>query len=181
VAKETPVLFELWNLKQDESEGRKEETQLLPIVSDSDDALLSSPLLEYMVPTEYNSAMQDAEGSSSTVDMDAATDFLGPGPWKLAHTMPLPHCDLVVPSFTNPAGGIGRANMEVKHTVKIVMRVERGDDKHLDKKGRRKRWDIVVQIGVQMLAVSRFIESFGISLVYISVSMRWEMEHASSL
>ncbi len=42
----------------------------------------------------------------------------------------------------------------MKHTIKIVIRVERGDDKFVDKRGRRKRWDIVVQVGVNMLAVS---------------------------
>ena len=49
-----------------------------------------------------------------------------------------------------------RSNIEVSHLLKVVMRVQRGDDEHVDPKtGKRKLFDIVVQTPVIILSVCR--------------------------
>ncbi len=97
VSKEVPVLFDLWSLRLEDKDGT--ELQLLPIVSDSSDALLNSPLLPYVTSSDPR-FVADPDDSSAPANADAAAELLGPGPWTLAHTMPLPHCDLLAASYT---------------------------------------------------------------------------------
>jgi hypothetical protein len=132
------------------------ELPLLPIFSDSPDAVLDSPLYPFV---------NRQERDSGDTDIDVASELLGPGPYGISNTIHFPHCDRLHFGYLQQdaigvghitGGGGGKSNIEVKHSLKVVMRVERGDDKYLDKNGKRKRWDIVVQIGVGVISVSSY-------------------------
>ncbi|KAF8962652.1 hypothetical protein BDZ97DRAFT_1905243 [Flammula alnicola] len=106
--------------------------------SDSPDALRNSPLFSIIDPN-----LTDAELS------ETASNLMGPGPWTFHQDLHLPKsCDEL--RFTNRNR---RSNIIVTHTLKVVLRVERGDDEHLDgKTGKRKLFDIVVQTPVLILS-----------------------------
>ncbi|KAF5321136.1 hypothetical protein D9619_001689 [Psilocybe cf. subviscida] len=110
---------------------------LLPLDSECTDALRSSPLY-----TIVDHDMTDSELS------EAASSLMGPGPWTFHKDLQLPQsCDQI--HFTNRNR---RSNVIVTHTLKVVMRVERGDDLYIDKHGKRKMFDIVVQTPIFLLS-----------------------------
>ncbi|RXW19203.1 hypothetical protein EST38_g6647 [Candolleomyces aberdarensis] len=112
----------------------KHHVPILPLESDDVDALESSPLYELLNPEDDPSQV--------------ASELMGPGPWSFHHDLKLPaSCNLM--HFTNKNR---RANMTISHLLKVVIRVERGDDLHVDKSGKRKLFDIVVQTPVQILS-----------------------------
>ena len=83
---------------------------------------------------------------------EAASTLMGPGPWTFHKDLQLPRsCDQM--HFTNRNR---RSNIVVTHNLKVVMRVERGDDLYIDKHGKRKMFDIVVQTPMLLLSVSRY-------------------------
>lgn len=125
--------------------GRSGEP-ILPLDSDSPDALRNSPLFPL-----FSSHATDAELS------EIASTLMGPGPWTFHQNLQLPRsCDEL--HFTNRNR---RSNIEVTHLLKVVMRVQRGDDVHLDPKtGKRKLFDIVVQTPVLILSVRRYLAFF---------------------
>ena len=86
-------------------------------------------------------------------DSEAASSLMGPGPWSIQALLQLPKsCDKM--HFTNKHK---RSNIGISHTLKIVFRVERGDDAFIDAKtGNRKHFDIVVQTPLHILSVSNF-------------------------
>ncbi|KAF8581093.1 hypothetical protein K439DRAFT_1393126 [Ramaria rubella] len=86
--------------------------------------------------------------SSSTID-EALSTLMGPGPWVLNHDLQLPtDCNKL--HFTYKHKG---SNISVSHILKIVFRVERGDDQFLDPKtGKRRLFDIVVQTPIHILS-----------------------------
>ncbi|TFK23165.1 hypothetical protein FA15DRAFT_670775 [Coprinopsis marcescibilis] len=149
IAKSDPVTrFDLLSVK---GEGGKNAPQLLPLDSDDVDALKNSPLYSIM----------DAEADES----DMAAMMMGPGPWTFHQDLKLPaSCKRM--KFTNKNR---RANIVVTHLLKTVMRVERGDDTHKDKSGKRRLFDIVVQTPIHILScrcnpdwisLPRYSESF---------------------
>lgn len=81
---------------------------------------------------------------------EQASSFMGPGPWTFHRDLQLPStCRML--HFTNKNK---RSSIIVSHTLKCVMRVERGDDNAVDEKtGKRKLFDIVVQSPVHLLSV----------------------------
>lgn len=109
---------------------------ILPLISDDPNAFRNSPLYTMLTPGE------DAS--------EQASSLMGPGPWSFHHDLQLPaSCTLL--HFTNRNK---MSNIIVTHTLKIVVRVERGDDLHVDSKtGARKLFDIMVQTPVQILSV----------------------------
>ena len=121
--------------------GGKGGEPILPLDSDAPDALRSSPLFPVVDPAA-------TEGELSEI----ASNLMGPGPWTFHQNLPLPKsCDEL--RFTNKNR---RSNIEVSHLLKVVMRVQRGDDEHVDPKtGKRKLFDIVVQTPVVILSVCR--------------------------
>jgi len=137
VARADPLTrFNLLTVKAD---GKSIEP-ILPLESDCPDALRNSPLFALIDPSA-----DDGELS------EIASSLMGPGPWTF-------HRDLKLPSscsslkFTNKNK---RSNIVVSHVLKVVMRVERGDDVYVDPKtGRRKLFDIVVQTPILILSVS---------------------------
>lgn len=136
IARTDPVTrFCLLSVKND---GKGSE-HILPLESDCPDALRNSPLFSVLEPN-----LSDAELSEAT------SNLMGPGPWTFHQELSLPSsCDQL--RFTNRNR---RSNITVTHTLKVVMRVERGDDLYVDKAGKRKLFDIVVQTPVLILSVS---------------------------
>ncbi|KAF6760212.1 hypothetical protein DFP72DRAFT_883531 [Ephemerocybe angulata] len=122
--------FPLLSIKND---GKHPEA-ILPLESNDVEALRKSPLYPLI-------NQEDDEG-------EVASMLMGPGPWSFHHDLKLPtSCDQM--HFTNKNR---RANITVSHVLKVVIRVERGDDEFLDKSGKRKLFDIVVQTPVHILS-----------------------------
>ena len=132
VCRTDPVMrFHLLSIR---NEG-KNAAPILPLESNDPDALLKSPLLPLI----------DPEADPSEI----ASQLMGPGPWSFHKELQLPDsCDKM--RFTNKNRS---ANVTVSHTLKVIIRVERGDDLHVDKNGKRKLFDIVVQTPVHILSV----------------------------
>lgn len=66
---------------------------------------------------------------------DETPSLLDPiGPWHLDGTLQLPDCSTKLNVSTNHE----KSNISITHTLKIMLRVERGDDEYLDSKGNRK-------------------------------------------
>jgi hypothetical protein len=120
--------------------GDNNHTPILPLRSDDPDALRHSPLFALIDPDDDLS--------------EVASNLMGPGPWTLHQDLKLPgSCSQM--KFSNKNR---RSNITVTHTLKIVMRVERGDDLFIDVKTRkRKLFDIVVQTPILILSVSFII------------------------
>lgn len=135
IARTDPIRrIELLSLKHEGKGARP----ILPLESDDVDAFMKSPL--------HNVLNKDDDPS------EMASALMGPGPWTFQQEMKLPEsCDML--RFTNKNK---RSNIIVTHLLKCIMRVERGDDLHIDPKtGKRKMFDIVIQTPVQILSVSR--------------------------
>ncbi|KAA1470394.1 hypothetical protein DENSPDRAFT_923149 [Dentipellis sp. KUC8613] len=117
------------------SENDKTAPPILPLDSNDATAWTNSPLSTLVTSEDDPSEM--------------AASFMGPGPWTLHATLKLPEaCGLL--HFTNRNK---KSNIQIQHTLKIVLRVERGDDLHVDAKtGKRKLFDIVVQTPVHILS-----------------------------
>ncbi|KAH6913929.1 cyclin binding protein [Coprinopsis sp. MPI-PUGE-AT-0042] len=132
VARTDPVTrFDLLSLKH---EGGKNAPHILPLETDDGDVLKNSALAPLL----------DADEDVS----ELASALMGPGPWTFHQNLKLPSsCDMM--HFTNKNR---RANIAVNHVLKVVLRVERGDDLHVDKAGKRKLFDIVVQTPIQILS-----------------------------
>ncbi|KAI5118355.1 hypothetical protein M0805_006756 [Coniferiporia weirii] len=118
--------FELLALRYTE----KDAPPLLPLATDYE----QSPLR----------GLVDAPDAS-----EAASALMGPGPWAIEARLQLPRsCSRM--HFTNKHR---RSNVKITHTLKIVFRVERGDDTFLDSRtGLRKHFDIVVQTPIHILS-----------------------------
>ncbi|KAH8115350.1 hypothetical protein DFH11DRAFT_1588801 [Phellopilus nigrolimitatus] len=118
--------FELLSLRYPEREG----PPVLPLTSD----YTNSPL----------HGLVDAPDES-----EAASSLMGPGPWSFQASLQLPKsCSDM--HFTNKHK---RSNIAISHILKIIFRVERGDDTFLDAKtGQRKHFDIVVQTPIHVLS-----------------------------
>lgn len=132
VARHDPVKrYQLLSIKADKNAA------LLPILSGASDAATKSPLFPFV----------DAEDPT-----DAAGNILSPvGPWNFRFQLKVPgmslwHLSLSLPNrvtsitdcttkihFTNK---YSKARIAVSHAIKIVMRVDRGDDSELDAKGK---------------------------------------------
>lgn len=137
VRSDTTQRFLLLSIKHD----GKHPPAILPIETDDPNALTHSPLLPLLDPNEDLS--------------EIASSLMGPGPWTFHKDLQLPEsCSKV--HFTNKNR---RANMTITHNLKVVIRVERGDDAFVDKHGKRKLFDIVVQTPVHILSVSLLLSS----------------------
>lgn len=107
-------------------DGEKVPRPLLPIISNASNAFASSPLAPY--------ACLAVEGNE-TPD-DAAASLLNPtGPWHVEMNLQVPDCSSRIRFSTKHSN----TNMAVSHWLKIVLRVERGDDVALDVRGKRKQ------------------------------------------
>jgi hypothetical protein len=106
--------------------GDKQPEPLLPIISDSPNALKDSPLAPLAAQARQTGEDED----------DSAASLLNPhGPWYLESTLHVPDCASHIRFSTKHA----KTNMTISHWLKVVIRVERGDDAAVDSKGRRKQ------------------------------------------
>ncbi|CAA7260536.1 unnamed protein product [Cyclocybe aegerita] len=125
-----PTRFTLLSIR---GEGKGADP-ILPLESDDVEVLRNSPLFQII-------NQEDDLG-------EIASNLMGPGPWSFHRDLKLPSsCDIL--KFTNRNR---RSNILVTHLLKLIMRVERGDDLYVDKSGRRKMFDIVVQTPVLILS-----------------------------
>ncbi|KAH9942155.1 uncharacterized protein BXZ73DRAFT_41120 [Epithele typhae] len=112
---------------------KKDGPALLPLESEDPEAFKHSPLYEIIDP-------DDDVG-------EVVSSYMGPGPWKFRK-------DLQIPKFgLHTTNRNKRSNIWIAHTLKVIIRVERGDDLALDPStGKRKLFDIVVQTPVHLLS-----------------------------
>ncbi|KAI0079231.1 hypothetical protein K474DRAFT_1592279 [Panus rudis PR-1116 ss-1] len=113
----------------------QKDTPLLPLLSDDPEAFKKSPLFEVLGPDDDPA--------------EVASMFMGPGPWEIHKELELPNsCSQL--HFTNKNK---KSNIIISHLLKIIFRVQRGDDRDLDpNSGKRKLYDIVVQTPVHILS-----------------------------
>jgi hypothetical protein len=125
------------------SDTGKVPRPILPLESDDEDVFKNSPLYALTQPEDDLS--------------EVVANYLGPGPWTLTSNLKLPtSCRQMHISNKNR-----RSNVVITHLLKCVIRVERGDDLHVDSKsGKRRQFDITAQIPIQILSVRPFLLSF---------------------
>ena len=135
----TDPIQRIYLLSLKDGEGDKDPIPILPLTSDDPEAFKHSPISSLANPGDDLS--------------EFASNLMGPGPWTLHHDLPLPNsCSIL--HFTNKNK---LSNITVQHTLKVIIRAERGDDLHIDPKtGKRRLFDIVVQTPVQILSVRNY-------------------------
>jgi arrestin-related trafficking adapter 3/6 len=81
---------------------------------------------------------------------EITASLMGPGPWTFQMALLVPSaCGTLHCSNKNM-----RAPIQISHLLKVVVRVERGDDSQVDAKtGKPKQFDIVMRIPVYILSV----------------------------
>ena len=115
---------------------QKDGPHILPLDTDDPQAFAHSPFVDCVPPGEDVG--------------DYASSLMGPGPWRIQKELQLPEACNVL-HFTNRNR---RSNIFVTHMLKIIFRVERGDDQAVDPTtGKRKLFDIVVQTPIHILSV----------------------------
>lgn len=131
----------------------QKEHPILPLASDDIETFKGSALC--------SGAQNDEELS------DIISNLMGPGPWTINKEVPLPKsCGEL--HFTNKNK---KSNITISHTLKVIFRVQRGDDKEIDPQtGKRKLFDIVVQTPIHILSVCVSVLSFVYSTLMIVVS-----------
>lgn len=112
-----------------------DNSAMLPIISDDPDAIAHSPLREWI-----------ADGT--TTDGTGIQTLDPNGPWILTNNISVPDCTSALHFSTSHE----KANTTVIHSLKIIMRVERGDNDYLDSKGDRKKFDIIVEAPMHILS-----------------------------
>lgn len=135
VARADPVMFtELLSIKKKHGST---PPYILPLGSGDADVLRDSPLSTLLTPEDDLSGI--------------ASNLMGPGPWTFNHELKLPtSCSMM--HFTNKNR---RSNIVITHFLRWTIRVEHGDDLHLDPKtGKGKFHDIVIQNPIVILSVS---------------------------
>jgi hypothetical protein len=159
IARTDPIQrISLLSLKSESKEGGP----ILPLISDDPEAFKHSPFYATVAAGDDPSAL--------------AASLMGPGPWTFNHELDLP-TSCAQFHFSNKNR---RANILITHTLKIVFRVERGDDEFADQKtGKRKLFDIVVQTPVHILSVSIPMEHPTVPLSLILCQCRCNPEWTS--
>ncbi|KAM0749112.1 hypothetical protein T439DRAFT_327607 [Meredithblackwellia eburnea MCA 4105] len=127
---ETPKKYPLMRI-----EMKDPKEALLPILSDDVDAINNHPLAKFFI--------------NPTSSDDTTPQCFDPiGPWHLESTIKLPDCS----SRLNFSTIHDKANINISHVLKIMLRVERGDDDFLDSKGKRKLWDVIIETPIHILS-----------------------------
>lgn len=111
------------------------DAPILPLLTDDADGFQNSPNFELAEPGDDLSEL--------------ASSFMGPGPWSFHRELPIPQGSELL-HFSNRNR---RSNLTVTHVLKVTFRVQRGDDRDVDRNtGKRKMYDIVVQTPVHLLS-----------------------------
>ncbi|EGN91882.1 hypothetical protein SERLA73DRAFT_80061 [Serpula lacrymans var. lacrymans S7.3] len=136
IARSEPVhRVTLLSLRNRDSDKDNDSDAILPLVSDDPEAFKNSPFYDLLKPDEDCSEM--------------ASSLMGPGPWTFNHELQLPNSCASL-HFTNRNK---KGSIMIGHVLKIIFRVERGDDEAMDlKTGKKKLFDIVVQTPVHILS-----------------------------
>lgn len=138
---EIPKKYNMIFIKQPD---RLERIQpLLPILSDDPNAARDSPLANLARQAALNDPNRlNIDGVENNSDDDSMyASLLDPlGPWHLEQIMSVPDSSAHI-KFTTKHD---KTNIQVGHTLKVTIRVERGDDVAVDNKGRRKQFDIIM-------------------------------------
>lgn len=114
---------------------KQDNSAMLPIISDDPDAIAHSPLKDWI--------------ADATTTEGTGIQTLDPnGPWVLSSNIAVPDCTSALQFSTSHR----KANIAIIHSLKIIMRVERGDDEYLDSKGDRKKFDIIVEAPMHILS-----------------------------
>lgn len=116
-------------------QSKDEDTPLLPlpqVVTPATESTLHPLLRTHDDPSEFMASL------------------MGPGPWKLQMVLTVPD----IPGTLHFSTKNKRAPIEITHTLKVVVRVQRGDEQDVDPHtGRPKQYDIVMRAPVYMLSV----------------------------
>lgn len=143
---ETPRRFVLFAAKNAAPNKHTPAEPLLPILTDNEDAIQESPL----APLARNAALNNPlefENLANPED-DVYASLLDPlGPWHFEKDLAVPDCTTRL-KFSSKHE---QTNISVAHWLKVTIRVERGDDLHLDSKGKRKQFDIIIETPVKIL------------------------------
>ncbi|EJT51081.1 cyclin binding protein [Trichosporon asahii var. asahii CBS 2479] len=143
---ETPRRFVLFSAKNTPPNKHTPAEPLLPILSDDENAIKDSPL----APLARNAALNNPlefENLANPED-DVYASLLDPlGPWHFEKDLAVPDCTTRL-KFSSKHD---QTNISVAHWLKVTIRVERGDDLHLDSKGKRKQFDIIIETPVKIL------------------------------
>lgn len=143
---ETPRRFVLFAAKNTPPSKHTPAEPLLPILSDDENAIKNSPL----APLARNAALNNPlefENFAHPAD-DVYASLLDPlGPWHFEKDLAVPDCTTRL-KFSSKHE---QTNISVAHWLKVTIRVERGDDLHLDSKGKRKQFDIIIETPVKIL------------------------------
>lgn len=141
---ETPRKYILFAAKNNDKKDGPEP--LLPILSEASNAAEDSPL----APLARAAALNNPLEFSDYVDPidNVYASLLDPmGPWHLEKDLHLPDCSSRIKFTTKHE----ITNISVGHCLKVTIRVERGDDKAIDSKGRRKQFDIIIETPIKIL------------------------------
>ncbi|KAK4057050.1 hypothetical protein OIO90_001950 [Microbotryomycetes sp. JL221] len=127
---ETPKKYTLLRV-----ENKDPKDPLLPIFEPDANAIMDHPLREFFI--------------NPTSSEDWTPQLLDPlGPWYLESNLQLPDCTTKV----NFSTAHEKSNISTSHILKIMLRVERGDDEFLDSKGKRKLWDVIIESPLHLLS-----------------------------
>lgn len=114
---------------------QKDGPPILPLNPDELQAFSRSPFADIVPPGEDVG--------------EYASSLMGPGPWRIRKDVSLPDSCTQL-HFTNRNK---QSNIFITHMLKIIFRVERGDDEAVDAHtGKRKLFDIVVQTPIHILS-----------------------------
>jgi hypothetical protein len=170
----TPTRLVLVSIKYPEKTNRA----ILPLPEEVD-AFKESPFYSVLV-NEDEIGLEDDRSNFTILTSQLASNLIGPGPWVLQFDAKIPaSCNYLHPTNQNKS-----SNIIVNHVLKIVYRVERGDDEHVDANGKRKLFDIVIHSPIHILSVRLSLQSY-IHLVLIhiacSVFATWNIHHCHDI
>ena len=117
----------------------------IPILPLTEEDPRKSPL--YALAREDLEYTGQSEGERAS---ELASEWMGPGPWPLRFNVEISTAyNMLRPTNMNKKGDI-----TVCHTLKLIIRVEKGVTGDGDESKKRKLYDIVVQYPVHILSVS---------------------------
>ena len=153
--------FQLLSLRHPQSLSTRKEVArsapaLLPILSREASHSSEAVLLQYADPPTTDDIEQTPEERKT----EALAHLLNPtGPWHLHGMLRVPLAHL---HTTHKKHNL--SFVSIKHTLKVIMRVERGDNDSVDPKtGRKKQFDIIIETPISVLSVCR--HNFGAVLL----------------
>jgi hypothetical protein len=121
--------------------------KLLSLVSKDEDTPLL-PLPQVVTP-ETESTLHSLLKSDDNLS-EFMANLMGSGPWTLQMALTVPSADGTL-HFSNKNK---RAPIEISHTLKVVVRVQRDNEREVDPHtGKPKKYDIVMRTSVHILSV----------------------------